>query len=280
MNKLLKTSRARKEITSRSGGSTRYNVGQEILRDVSLLFPSLIEQDKIAKIFFLIDKKIKNQQEKVEAFKDYKKGIMQNIFSQEIRFKKDNGEEYPEWKDGTIGNIVYPDLYPIERPDTAYWRLGIRSHGKGTFHEYVTNPSDVNMDTLYEVKKHSLIVNITFAWEHAIAITDEKDEGKLVSHRFPTYSFNNNAHFKFYKYYLLRPIFKYQLANASPGGAGRNRVLNKNQFLDIPVLIPSYEEQKQIAEFLTKLDQKLDKEQEKLDSLNQWKKGLLQQMFV
>lgn len=78
--------------------------------------------------------------------------------------------------------------------------------------------------------KNMLIVNITFAWEHAIAITDANDEGKLVSHRFPTYDFNENALYDFYKYYILLPKFKYCLLNASPGGAGRNRVLNKKQF--------------------------------------------------
>lgn len=259
-------------------GSKVLGISKGNIVKVIVNIPSKKEQEKIASFFSLIDQKIEKQQQKIEEFQVYKKGMMQKIFSQEIRFKDEN--DYLKWKEGTIKQIVSEDLHPIKKPEDGYWRLGLRSHGKGTFHKYVSNPKEVNMDMLYEVHKYSLIVNITFAWEHAIAITDENDHGKLVSHRFPTYSFNNNAYYGFYKYFLLRPILKYQLANASPGGAGRNRVLNKKQFLEIPVVIPALEEQQKIAKFLTELDIKIEKEQEKLQQLQQWKKGFLQQMFV
>lgn len=242
--------------------------------------PSKEEQEKIASFFSLIDKKISLQSEKVGMLKEYKKGMMQKIFSRELRFKDDSGRDYPEWEDGKVKNIITEHLYQLDKPSDSYWRLGLRSHGKGTFYEYVTDPSKISMDKLYEVKKDMLIVNITFAWEHAIAVTDEHDEGKLVSHRFPTYDFNDNAVKEFYKYYVLLPKFRHYLENASPGGAGRNRVLNKKQFLEIYAPIPCVEEQNKIASVLGKLDKKIQKEQEKLDSLNEYKKGLLQQMFV
>ncbi|CEP99581.1 restriction endonuclease subunit S [Paraclostridium sordellii] len=242
--------------------------------------PSKEEQEKIASFFSLIDDKISLQSDKVEALKDYKKGMMQKIFSRELRFKDDEGRDYPEWEEGTVKDILSEHLYQVDKPLKAYWRLGLRSHGKGTFHEYVTDPSKISMDKLYVVKKNMLIVNITFAWEHAIAITNLEDEGKLVSHRFPTYDFNENALYDFYKYYILLPKFKYCLLNASPGGAGRNRVLNKKQFLEIDTPIPCIEEQKKISKILNHLDIKINKEQEKLDSLNEYKKGLLQQIFV
>lgn len=242
--------------------------------------PGKTEQDKIARFFSIIDKKIEKQQEKVEALEEYKKGIMQKIFSQEIRFKDENGEEYPKWKEGTISDILNEKLYPIDKPEKSYWRLGLRSHGKGTFYEYIEDSSKVDMDTLYEVKRNMLILNITFAWEHAIAVTDENDEGKLVSHRFPTFEFNEESWYEFYKYYMLRPIIKYQLGNASPGGAGRNRVLNKKEFMKIPISIPQVEEQKKISQLFKELNSKLNKEKEKLEQLREYKKGLLQQMFV
>ncbi len=277
---LLKSNIISRKFYKLNVGGTQKFIALGVIRDLLISIPAIEEQEKLASFFSLIDDKIEKQQKKVEALEEYKKGMLQKIFSREIRFKKENEEDYPEWEKGTMREIISEDLHPIEKPNTAYWRLGIRSHGKGTFHEFITDPSQVDMATLYEVKKNGLVVNITFAWEHAIAITDEVDEGKLVSHRFPTYKFKNNAYYKFYKYYLLRPIFKYQLSNASPGGAGRNRVLNKKQFLEIPTIIPTVEEQSKIARFLSKIDEKLEKEQQKLEALNQWKKGLLQQMFV
>ncbi len=263
-----------------SQGSTFESVNRTDIIDTKVFVPSKDEQEKIASFFTLIDDKISLQGEKVEAFKDYKKGMMQKIFSKELRFKDDDGRDYPEWKEGKVKDVITEHLYPIDKPSNSYWRLGLRSHGKGTFHEFVTDPSKVSMDKLYVVKKNMLIVNITFAWEHAIAITDTLDEGKLVSHRFPTYDFNENAVYDFYKYYILLPKFKYCLLNASPGGAGRNRVLNKKQFLEIDVPIPCIEEQKKISKILNQLDIKINKEQKKLDYLNEYKKGLLQQMFV
>ena len=263
-----------------ASGSTFLEISKNNIEKFKFNMPSLEEQEKIASFFSLIDKKISLQSEKVEMLKEYKKGMMQKIFSRELRFKDDSGRDYPEWGDGKVKNIITEHLYQIDKPSESYWRLGLRSHGKGTFYEHVTDPSKISMDKLYEVKKDMLIVNITFAWEHAIAVTGENDEGKLVSHRFPTYDFNDNAVKDFYKYYVLLPKFRHYLENASPGGAGRNRVLNKKQFLEICAPIPCVEEQNKIASVLGKLDEKIQKEQEKLESLNEYKKGLLQQMFV
>lgn len=97
-----------------------------------------------------------------------------------------------DWKTGKLSDILYNEQRAIPKPQNPYWRLGLRSHAKGTFHELVENPEEVDMDELYVVKKNDLIVNITFAWEHAIALASDDDDGLLVSHRFPTYVFNVN----------------------------------------------------------------------------------------
>ncbi len=159
-------------------------------------------------------------------------------------------------------------------------KLSVRSHAKGTFTTLVEKPEEVMMDTLYEVKPNQLIVNITFAWEHAIAIIKNSDENKLVSHRFPTYKFDINSYYKFYEYVIKQKRMKYDLSLASPGGAGRNRVLNKKEFLQIEVVHPCIAEQKKIADFLSNIDNIIEEEKSKLEDLKKWKKGLLQQMFV
>lgn len=242
--------------------------------------PNKEEQQKIADFLTKVDKIIEKQQEKVETLEEYKKGMMQKIFSQEIRFKKDDGGEYPEWEKLSFNEILIDDLHPVEKPKEKYEKLSVRSHAKGTFSSIVDKPEEVNMDTLYEVKEKQLIVNITFAWEHAIAIVKKEDEGKLVSHRFPTYKFKEYADYKFFGEFIKMPIVKYKLGLASPGGAGRNRVLNKKEFLNIEAPLPCLEEQQKIANFLSNIDNIIEKEKEKLKALREWKKGLLQQMFV
>ncbi|SQB36300.1 Type I restriction enzyme, specificity subunit [Clostridium perfringens] len=250
------------------------------IESIKYILPELNEQEKIANFLSKVDSIIEKQEKKVQYWNSYKKGMMQKIFSQKIRFKDENGRNYPEWEERALKKIIIEDLYPVNKPNVAYEKLSVRSHAKGTFSSRVDDPATVAMDTLYEVKENQLIVNITFAWEHAIAIVKKEDEGKLVSHRFPTYKFNPDCYYKFYEYVIKQSSLKYKLGLASPGGAGRNRVLNKKEFLKIEVQHPCFEEQVKIANFLSNIDNIIEKENKKLEELKQWKKGLLQQLFV
>ena len=107
---------------------------------------------------------------------------------------------------------------------------------------------------MFRVAADKFIVNITFGWEHAVAITDENDAGKLVSHRFPQYSFNAGMVPKFFRYLILDENFKHHLELSSPGGAGRNRVLKLNDMLEYKMNFPSEVEQGKIAAYFDHLD--------------------------
>ena len=137
------------------------------------------------------------------------------------------------------------------------------------------------MDTLFAVQPHDLIVNITFAWEGAIAIVDKKDAGGLVSHRFPTFRFlEGKLECDFFRNIIIGKRFIFQLGVISPGGAGRNRVMNRKDFLRLKCIVPSCEEQRKIAQFLSFLDIKIDSVSAQVDAMQAFKQGLLQQMFV
>ena len=192
-----------------------------------------------------------------------------------LRFK----EFTDEWKQTPLKNIIYSNIIEAPKPTTDYIRLGIRSHCKGTFHELVKIENILSADKMYIVPKNNLILNITFAWEQAIAITDDNDEGKYISNRFPTFAFKDNQLPTFYKYIIPQKRLKYDLNVASPGGAGRNRVLNKKLFLSIPVNIPLLKEQEKISKFLTTVDKKITNLKNTITSLENQKEGLLQQIF-
>lgn len=192
-----------------------------------------------------------------------------------LRFK----EFTDEWKQTPLKNIIYSNIIEAPKPTTDYIRLGIRSHCKGTFHELVKIENILSADKMYIVPKNNLILNITFAWEQAIAITDDNDEGKYISNRFPTFAFKDNQLPTFYKYIIPQKRLKYDLNVASSGGAGRNRVLNKKLFLSIPVNIPLLKEQEKIAKFLTTVDKKITNLENIITSLENQKEGLLQQIF-
>ena len=154
-----------------------------------------------------------------------------------------------------MGELVEQITREVPKPDKPYYRLSVRSHAKGTFKQFVDDPDKVAMDKLFTVKENDLIVNITFAWEHAIAVVSKENDGLLVSHRFPTYRADGKSDINFLKYLVGQEDFRRKLEFISPGGAGRNRVLNKQDFLKIKIIVPSQvSEQENIGRFFSNFD--------------------------
>ena len=184
------------------------------------------------------------------------------------------------WSQRLLSDFLIPTLREIEKPKVNYLAIGLRSHCKGTFQKPDSDPSKIAMEKLFRVKENDLIVNITFAWEGAIAIVKENDEGGLVSHRFPTYTFDTNiTSHHFFKHQFINKRFRYLLDLISPGGAGRNRVMSKKEFVKLKVPLPSVGEQQKIAAFLTAVDNKIEQLSKKQELLGEYKKGLMQKIF-
>ena len=243
--------------------------------------PELSEQKVIGAYFCQIDKLITLHQRKCDEVKTLKKYMLQKMFPQ-------NGMNIPEirfsgftdvWEQRKFGELVEKYEDPVETPTEGYMRLGIRSHAKGTFHSYVEKGKELEAAKMFRVAADKFIVNITFGWEHAVAITDENDAGKLVSHRFPQYSFIEGMIPKFFRYLILDENFKHHLELSSPGGAGRNRVLKLSDMLEYKMSYPGSEEQKKIAKFFDNLDHLITLHQRKCDELRKMKKFMLQNMF-
>ena len=183
------------------------------------------------------------------------------------------------WEQRKLSEVFTSYTDPVEIPHDGYERLGIRSHAKGTFHNYVPAGHELQTAQMHRVAANKFIVNITFGWEHAVAVTDENDAGKLVSHRFPQFSLSEELAPQFLKYIILDERFRHHLWLASPGGAGRNRVLNLSEMLQYEIQIPSVTEQRIIADVLINLDNLITLHQRKYESLMQIKKSMLRKMF-
>lgn len=196
-------------------------------------------------------------------------------------YKKVHGYIIPnDWNIVPIKKIARQVKRSVEKPSESYYRLSVRSHAKGTFHSFVENPETVAMEELFQVKENDLIVNITFAWEHAIAIVKKEDNNLLVSHRFPTYEFNSNASVKFYENIIKLPKIKKMLSDMSPGGAGRNRVLNQTDFYN-SLYIPytNFKEQEKIAKILKCCDKVIELKEKLLEEKLNEKKYLMDKTF-
>lgn len=214
-----------------------------------------------------------------ESIKKRIEAVRRGEVPEGYRRTKDIGIAPSDWRVGQLSDVLHNKQRPVPKPDEPYWRLGIRSWAKGTFHAYVDDPAAVDMDELYVVQENDLVVNITFAWEHAIAVASKEDDGLLVSHRFPTYTFDGGNVPEYYKAVVSQQYFRDMLDHISPGGAGRNRVLNRKDFLALPCHIPPIAEQKKIAEILATCDRVIELKQCKIDELNKLKQTYLRKMF-
>ena len=255
-------------------GTKQQSLNNELVGKLRINIPSIKEQEKIASFFSLIDKKISLQSEKVEMLRDYKKGMMQKIFSRELRFKGFN----EEWS-----TCKAKDLFESISDKNHNGDLEVLSvtQDKG-----VIPRSQLNIDIKFEkdnlvsykkVKKSDFIISLR---SFQGGIEQSKYIG-LVSPAYTVFNFKKDINFNhdFFSIIFKSKNFINRL-NSLTYGIRDGKAISFKDFSDVKLEFPSIEEQNKIASFFESIDEKISKEQEKLDSLNEYKKGLLQQMFV
>lgn len=248
-------------------GGTRTRLYFSVLQEYKLAIPSKEEQDKMASFFSLIDNKISLQGEKVEALKDYKRGMMQKIFSRELRFKDDEGRDYPEWEEKKLG-----DLFNIKAGgDIKSDNVSKEMTEKNIYPVYanaLTNKGLYGYTDTFKIEGDT------------ITVTGRGDIGYAIA--------RSEKYYPIVRLLALSPLVKLNIIyfeniiNFTKIFVESTGVpqLTSPQLSQVKVKVPVFEEQEKIANILKNIDNKIDKEQEKLDSLNEYKKGLLQQMFV
>ena len=253
------------------------SLSRTTLYQIDILQPPFNEQQGISKILSTWDHAIEQMQQLIEVKKRQKVRMVAQLLSGKMRFPGFQDE----WQQVKLGNFLHPKFRKVEKPKGAYLRLGIRSHGKGIFTSVVDDPETIALTHLFQACKDDLIVNITFAWEGAIALVGPDGDGALVSHRFPTYVFDTSKMLpEYFKHLMVSERFFYELDLISPGGAGRNRVMNKNDFLKISVTVPDIEEQKKIAGVLGAFDNQIGLLKKYLVKLQKQKNGLMQKLLT
>jgi type I restriction enzyme S subunit len=257
------------------GGQPLISQGPIYALEVSLPPPN--EQRVIVSILDRWERLIGLIEGLIAAKKQFRKWLMQQLLTGKRRLPGFSDQ----WRTVHVREIIEPVSRRVPKPPRAYTALGIRSHCKGTFSRVVAQPDTVAMNELYVARADDLIVNITFAWEGAIAIVPAEHDGHLVSHRFPTFRAKpDRVHLDYLRYLVRQQRFIFLLGLISPGGAGRNRVLNKRDFLELRVSLPTLPEQEKIASVLRLADAEIARLTELLEALREQKKGLMQQLLT
>ena len=138
-----------------------------------------------------------------------------------------------------------------------YYQIGIRSHSKGIFYKEAEIGRQIGNKRIFWIEPNCLILNIVFAWEQAVAKTSEKEVGMVASHRFPMYKVLNNS-LDYIVDFFKTEKGKQLLQMASPGGAGRNKTLNQDFFLNSKIYLPSLNEQLKTSELIELIEDRIE----------------------
>ena len=230
--------------------------------------PQLAEQEKIANFLAIVDKKIINLENTITNLENQKKGLLQQIFSQKLRFKDKNGNNYPNWKKKKLGDLFtikaggdinkenFSEQYSIEFKYPVYANA-------------LTNNGLYGYSNIYKIDKPSITVtgrgiNVGFA------LSREPFYYPIV--RLLVLIPNININFTFF----TESINFIHIFNESTGVPQ----LTAPQLSKVNVYVPNIEEQNKIGNLFDKLNEKIDNKKAQLEHWQQIKKGLLQQMFV
>lgn len=283
LNFQFKTDKLRKDITQRSGGSTRYNIGQDSLGKVTAFFPEIDEQTKIANSLSSVDEKIALLNRQYELLCQYKKGMMQKIFGQKFRFKCENGKDYPEWEIAELNEIA-SKVNKKNRDNSVSTVLtnsaiqGIVSQKSYFEREIVT---ESNLSGYYVVNVGDFVYNPRISATAPVGPIKMNELSKgIMSPLYTVFRFNQGS-LKFYQYFFESSVWHDYMKSVANSGARHDRMnISGADFLALPMPQPTEDEQTKIANFLSGIDDKITIKKTALNKLKTWKQGLLQQMFV
>lgn len=273
---LLKSWNIRKQIMTIAQGTKVLSLSSGRLSEVTLNIPLIPEQQKIASFLSTVDTKINQLTRKKELLEQYKKGVMQKIFSQELRFKADDGSEFPEWEEKKFDAFIKE--YKMKSTSNDEYTV-LTSSNKGLMlqsdyfgENRIVDRENVGFNVIPEgyITYRSRSDNRTFTFNiNNIGFTG------IISTYYPVFEFqqgNNKFFVKLANYY--QHIFgKYSVGTSQT-------VLSLNEIKNIKMKLPNQKEQTKIVNFLSAIDSKIDLVVQQLDEAKNFKKGLLQQMFV
>ena len=246
---------------------------------IKKLLPSFPEQQKIAEFLSTIDTVIEKQKETVLAWEERKKGVMQKLFSREVRFITDDGNEFPEWDEKRLKNIL-KEYKEYSAKDGSYEHVSLTKEGvvpkseryerdflvKDTHKKYrVTHLGDICYNP----------ANLKFG-----VICRNKYGDGIFSPIYVTFKVCKDMVPEFVEMLVTRRDFIEYALKYEQGTVYERMSVSSDDLLSIKVMVPCIAEQQKIADCLSSLDEVIEKQKATLAAWEELKKGLLQKMFV
>ncbi|PTG10689.1 restriction endonuclease subunit S [Staphylococcus chromogenes] len=247
-----------------SAGSKMPRAEWDSVKNTILFIPNYTEQEKIGMFFNKLDRQIELEEKKLELLEQQKKGYMQKIFSQKLRFKDENGNEYPEWEDvklQNIANIKKGEQIKKENIDNngKYYHLNGGTTASSRTNLFNTNP---------------FTISISEGGNSCGFIKMNKEYFFSGGHNYTLLDLSvSNFYLYAYLKYHEKKIMSLRVGSGLPN-------IQKKDISNYLIKIPRKEEQEKIGSFFKNLDEFIEKQVSKIELLKQRKQGLLQKMFV
>lgn len=252
------------------------NIGVKDFFDIQLSIPTLPEQKRIASFFTTLDQKIAEIKQKKNLLENYKKGVMQKLFSQEMRFKDESNLNFKKWDKYKLGKIIeeYKEnsVKENQHPVLTSSNKGLVLQTDYYENNRITEKSNLGFNIIPSgyITYRSRSDNKRFTFN----VNDFEFKG-LISTYYPVFKLIEGSN-KFLIEYL-----NYKWEYIGIYGVGTSQaVLSFNTLKTIEIQIPCIAEQTKIANFLSAIDEKINRTENQLQQTQAYKKGLLQKMFV
>lgn len=273
-----------KSVANTGARHDRMNITDSQLFKLPIFIPSLLEQEKIASFLLEVNKSIEVLEQEKELWEKYKKGMMEKIFSQKLRFKDENGNDYPKWEEKTLGDISSNVMYGMNAAATEfdgqnkYIRITDISEASNKF---IPNPLSSPLASLEErflVNENDILFARTGASTGKSYLYDSKDGILYYAGFLIRFNINkeNNSKYIFYQTLTKKYQNWLKIMSMRSGQPG----INAEEYKGFEMDIPSLPEQEKIANFLSTIDEKIELVEEELELVKELKKGFLQKMFV
>lgn len=258
------------------------HISSSQIEGFKIYFPSLSEQKKIASFLSSIDDRLTNLKQKKLLLERYKNGLMQKIFNQEIRFKDDNGNDFPEWEERTLGEIAKKKIIKnkynkVTNVFTNSASLGIVNQ-RDFFDKDIANQN--NLLNYYIVDNNDFVYNPRISNLAPVGpISRNHLQTGVMSPLYSVFAITN-GNLDFYEVYFSSDCWHDYMKGIANYGARADRMsISTNDFYSMPLPFPCIAEQTKIANFLSAIDEKINGCHNQIEKTEQYKKGLLQQMF-
>ena len=251
------------------------SLSKSTIEQIQLCLPSPTEQTKIANFLTAVDDRLQALKKKKTFLEQYKKGIMQKIFSQELRFKDNNGEEFPDWEEPNGGFLF--DSISNKNHNSDLPILAItQEHGAipRDLIDYKVSVTDKSVDSYKVVEMGDYIISLR-SFQGGIEYSEYKG---ICSPAYIILRPKKEISRAFYKYYFKTDNY-IQLLNKTLEGIRDGKMISYKHFSEISLPFPCLTEQTKIANFFSAIDDKLTLCQTQIEKTEKYKKGLLQKMF-